>query len=95
MKTNKKADTAVALKYDDGGSSAPKVVAKGQGEIAKKILQKADEFDIPIFKNKALADSLLKLDLDEQIPPSLYKAIAEVFVWLMNSEQKAQLSNRN
>ncbi|HIO90967.1 MAG TPA: flagellar biosynthesis protein FlhB [Campylobacterales bacterium] len=87
-------DTAVALKYDEDGKSAPKVVAKGKGEIAKKILQKADEFDIPIFKNKALADSLLKLDLDEQIPPGLYKAIAEVFVWLMKSEQKAQMSKR-
>ena len=87
-------DKAVALKYDQEGSSAPKVVAKGQGEIAKKILQKADEFEIPIFKNKALAESLLKLDVDEQIPPNLYKAVAEVFVWLMNAEQKAQLSRK-
>ena len=91
---DKKADKVVALKYDQEGSSAPKVVAKGQGEIAKKILQKADEFEIPIFKNKALAESLLKLDVDEQIPPNLYKAVAEVFVWLMNAEQKAQLSRR-
>ena len=85
---------AVALKYDQEGASAPKVVAKGQGEIAKKILQKADEFEIPIFKNKALAESLLNLDVDEQIPANLYKAVAEVFVWLMNSEQKAQLSRK-
>ena len=87
-------DKAVALKYDDSGSSAPKVIAKGKGEIAKKILQKADEFDIPIFKNKALAESLLNLDIDEQIPPNLYKAVAEVFVWLMSAEEKAQLSIR-
>jgi len=87
-------DKAVALKYDDSGSSAPKVIAKGKGEIAKKILQKADEFDIPIFKNKALAESLLNLDIDEQIPPNLYKAVAEVFVWLMSAEEKAQLSRR-
>jgi len=59
-------DKAVALKYDEGGSSAPKVVAKGKGEIAKKILQKADEFDIPIFKNEALANSLLNLDIDDK-----------------------------
>jgi len=91
---DKKADKVVALKYDQEGASAPKVVAKGQGEIAKKILQKADEFEIPIFKNKALAESLLKLDVDEQIPPNLYKAVAEVFVWLMNAEQKAQLSRK-
>ena len=83
---------AVALKYDQDQGSAPKVIAKGKGAIAEKILQKAQEFDVPVFQNEALADSLLSLDLDEQIPPNLYKAIAEVFVWLMKSEQKAQLS---
>ena len=83
---------AVALKYDQEQGSAPKVIAKGKGAIAEKILQKAQEFDVPVFQNEALADSLLSLDLDEQIPPNLYKAIAEVFVWLMKSEQKAQLS---
>ena len=83
---------AVALKYEAGESSAPKVIAKGKGAIAEKILQKAQEFEVPIFQNEALANSLLALDIDEQIPPNLYKAIAEVFVWLMKSEQKAQLS---
>ncbi|HHD77421.1 MAG TPA: flagellar biosynthesis protein FlhB, partial [Campylobacteraceae bacterium] len=38
--------------------------------------------------------SLLNLDIDEQIPPNLYKAVAEVFVWLMQSEKKAQMSKR-
>ncbi len=90
-----KVDKAVALKYNQKSNLAPKVVAKGQGEIAKKILQKADEFEIPIFKNRALAESLLKLDIDEQIPTNLYKAVAEVFVWLMSAEQKAQLSKRD
>jgi len=83
---------AVALKYQEDGKSAPKVVAKGKGAIADKIMEKAKEFDVPIFQNKALADSLLNLNLDEQIPPNLYKAVAEVFVWLMKSEKKAQKS---
>ena len=82
---------AVALKYQEDGNSAPKVVAKGKGVIAEKIMEKAKEFDVPIFQNKALAESLLNLDLDEQIPPNLYKAVAEVFVWLMKSEKKASL----
>ncbi len=82
----------VALKYTENGTSAPKVVAKGKGIVAQKIIQKAEEFDIPIFQNRALAESLLGLDLDEQIPPNLYKAVAEVFVWLMKSEKKAQMS---
>ncbi len=83
---------AVALKYENKSTSAPKVIAKGKGAIAEKILEKADEFEIPIFQNEALANSLMELDLDEQIPPRLYKAIAEVFVWLMKSEKKAELS---
>ena len=83
---------AVALKYDQKESLAPKVVATGSGEIANKIIQRAKEFDVPIFKNEALANSLLSLDVDDQIPPNLYKAVAEVFVWLMQSEKKAQSS---
>ncbi len=85
---------AVALKYDQEQSGAPKVIAKGKGAIAEKILQKAQEFEVPVFQNEALATSLLSLDVDEQIPPNLYKAVAEVFVWLMKSEQQAQLSSR-
>ena len=88
MKTKK----AVALKYDSTAGSAPKVVAKGKGAIAEKILQKAEAFDVPVFQNEALANSLLSLDIDEQIPPNLYKAVAEVFVWLMKTEQSAQMS---
>jgi len=84
---------AVALKYDQDQSGAPKVIAKGKGAIAEKILQKAQEFEVPVFQNEALATSLLSLDVDEQIPPNLYKAVAEVFVWLMKSEQQAQLSS--
>ncbi len=80
----------VALKYEKDGVSAPKVVATGQGIIAEKIMEKAKEFDVPIFQNKALADSLLNLDTGEQIPPNLFKAVAEVFVWLMKSEKKVK-----
>lgn len=84
---------AIALKYDrEHAGGAPKVIAKGKGSIAEKILEKAQEYEVPIFQNAALADSLLTLDVDEQIPPNLYKAVAEVFVWLMKSEEKAQMS---
>ena len=83
---------AVALKYEKNSMNAPKVVAKGKGEIALKILKKAEESDIPIFKNASLASSLLDVDIEEEVPPKLYKAVVEVFVWLMQSEKKAQLS---
>ena len=84
---------AVALKYKAYEDNAPKIVAKGRGEIAEKIIQKAKEFDIPLFQNELLVDTLLKVE-SEEIPPKLYEAVAEVFVWLYNIEQNAQLSRR-
>jgi flagellar biosynthesis protein len=84
---------AVALKYKAYEDNAPKIVAKGKGALAQKIIQKAKEFDIPLFQNELLVDSLLKVEGDE-VPPRLYKAVAEVFVWLYKIEQNAQLSRR-
>jgi len=81
-------DKAAALKYDKESGSAPKVVATGKGELAKRIIQKANEFDVPIFANEALVNSLVDLEVDKQIPPELYQAIVEVFVWLMKNEKK-------
>ncbi len=83
---------AVALKYEKEAMNAPKVIAKGKGKIAEKILEKAKEFDIPIFQNEALANSLLDAEINEEIPPKLYKAVVEVFIWLMKTEKKAQIS---
>lgn len=83
---------AVALKYEQQNQTAPKVVAKGKGDIARKIMEKAKEFQIPIFQNQALVESLIDLEIDEEIPPRLYNAVVEVFVWLQKAEQKAQLS---
>jgi flagellar biosynthesis protein len=79
---------AAALKYDKDSEKIPTVVAKGKGPIAEKIIQKAAEFDIPLFKNGLLADSLLDVNIDEQIPAQLYKAVVEVFIWLAKNEQK-------
>jgi flagellar biosynthesis protein len=83
---------AVALKYKAYEDNAPKVVAKGKGEIAKKIIQKAKEFDVAIFENEVLADMLLKVEIDEEIPPELYKAVVDVFIWLHKLENRAELS---
>jgi len=83
---------AVALKYKMYEDNAPKVVAKGKGEIAKKIIQKAREYDVAIFENEVLADMLLDIEIDSEIPPNLYKAVVDVFIWLYSLEEKAQLS---
>ena len=85
---------AVALAYEQNKQRAPKVIAKGEGFIAEKIIEKAKEYDIPLFQSKALVDSLIHLEIDEEIPPTLYKAVGEVFIWLYQTEQKAQMSNK-
>ena len=83
---------AAALKYKAYEDNAPKVIAKGKGEIAKKIIEKAKKFDIPLFQNEALADMLLNVEVGEEIPPELYKAVVEVFIWLRKLEERAQIS---
>jgi len=56
------------------------------------IIEKAKEFDISIFKNPELTDMLMNVEIDEEIPAELYKAVVEVFIWLHKTEEKAQLS---
>jgi len=84
---------AVAMKYKAYEDNAPKVIAKGSGEIARKIIEKAKEFDISIFKNEELTNMLMNVEIDEEIPAELYKAVVEIFIWLHKTEKKAQLSN--
>ncbi len=91
MKKSSATLKAAALKYDQGKNTAPELLAKGQGEIAQKILHLAQEHDISVFQNKALVDSLLNLEIHEEIPPRLYKAVAELFSWLMKVEDKAKV----
>ena len=83
---------AAALKYAIHEDNAPKIVAAGKGEIALKIIEKAKAYDVPLFQNPTLADALLEQKVGSEIDPRLFKAVAEVFVWLMKVEEEAQLS---
>jgi len=83
---------AVAMKYQTYEDNAPRVLAKGSGEIARKIIEKAKEFDVAIFQNPELTDMLMNVELDSEVPAELYQAVVEVFVWLHETEKKAQLS---
>ena len=83
---------AVAMKYKIYEDNAPKVIAKGSGEIADKIIKKAKEYNIAVFQNEELTNMLMKIDIDTEIPPKLYQAVVQVFVWLRDTQQKAQLS---
>ncbi|QOY51907.1 EscU/YscU/HrcU family type III secretion system export apparatus switch protein [Candidatus Sulfurimonas baltica] len=84
-------DKAAALEYDKKSGSAPKVTASGKGTIAQSIIAKAKEFDVPIFANEALVNSLVDLEIDKEIPSELYQAIADVFIWLMKNEKSFKL----
>ncbi|HQR02813.1 MAG: EscU/YscU/HrcU family type III secretion system export apparatus switch protein [Proteobacteria bacterium] len=72
---------AVALAYAPG-DSAPKVVAKGRGLIADEIIARAREHGVFVHESPELVTLLLQVDLDQQIPPQLYVAIAELLAWL-------------
>ena len=85
---------AAALKYTAQRDGAPRVVASGRGEIALKIIEKAKAYDVPLFRNETLADALLRQEVGSEIDPQLFQAVAEVFVWLMRTEEEIQLSGR-
>jgi flagellar biosynthesis protein len=67
---------AVALKYD--GNSAPRLTAKGEADLAEEIMAIAEAFDVPTFQQGELAELLYRLDLNEEVPPALYIAVAEI-----------------
>ena len=77
-----KTQKAVALKYDREKSNAPKVVASGKGEVANNIIKLAQEHDIFIKKDADLVELLSKIEVNKEIPPMLYKAVAEVFSFI-------------
>jgi len=81
---------AVALKYNGDKDSAPKVVAKGKGHIAEKIIEAARENDVPLYEDKNLSQVLEALDIDTEIPHELYRAVAEVlaFIYKLNKMAK-------
>lgn len=72
---------AVALNYD-GGSTAPIVTATGIGYIADKILEKAEEQDIPIVYNKELTELMTNMDIGDEIPEELYDAVAKIIAYV-------------
>jgi len=85
---------AVALKYDGLVMNAPKLLAKGAGEIAKRIRDLAEHHDIPVIENKELARSLYSLvEVGQEVPGTLYQSVAEVLAYIYRI--KAQNSMQN
>lgn len=73
---------AAALRYERPTDRAPRVVARGEGLIAERILALAREHEIPIHEDRALVQVLAKLDVDAEIPLEVYQAVAEVLAFL-------------
>ncbi len=90
MKTGKRQKKAVALKYQPKKDNAPKVIAKGKGKVAEKIIEIAREHNIFIQDDPDLIEVLSHLDLNEEIPPDLYVVVAELlsFVYSLNRGEK-------
>ena len=80
---------AAALRYDKEKESAPRVIAKGEGELAKNIIKIAELNDLPIKKDEDLIELLSKVDIDKEVPAALYKAVAEVFSFIYRTTKKA------
>ncbi|HEX7066252.1 MAG TPA: EscU/YscU/HrcU family type III secretion system export apparatus switch protein [Bacillales bacterium] len=85
MKNKRK--QAVALTYEQEKNDAPYISAKGEGEIAEKIIRLAKEHAIPIQEDQSLVSLLAQLNLNESIPPDLYQVVAEVFAFIYRLDQ--------
>ncbi|GAA0532619.1 flagellar biosynthesis protein [Rhizomicrobium palustre] len=79
----KKDTIAVALKYEK--SHAPRVVASGKGAVGEAIIEKARESGVPVQENPALAEALSTLEVDQEIPEALYRAVAQVLAYLLRT----------
>jgi flagellar biosynthesis protein len=88
MSADTKSPLAVALHYDRTG--APRVIAKGKGTIGQKIIELARANDIPIEENEVLAGALSNVELGDEIPTELYKAVAEVLIFVLRLSRPAR-----
>jgi len=89
-KNSKETTVAAAIEYDETRDSAPRVTARGRGITAEKIIGIAKKHGIPVKEDPALAQILSRLDIDEQIPVELYRAVAEIlaFVYSLNERYR-------
>jgi flagellar biosynthesis protein len=81
MSVETKNQLAVALHYEQPGT--PRVVAKGKGELGQKIIDTARAHGVPIEENAGLAGALSEVEIGDDIPVELYKAVAEVLLFIM------------
>ncbi len=80
---------AVALRYDPAREPAPRVVARGEGELAERIVAVARAHGLPVWEDPALAVALARLDLEAVVPPAFFEVLAEIlaYVYRLNRQE--------
>jgi len=86
---------ATALKYDDTKDNAPKAMAQGSGAIAKNIIKIAQQNGIPIKKDEDLVNMLSQIELNQEIPVELYKAVSEIFSFIYGISNDSEDTNKD
>jgi flagellar biosynthesis protein len=87
-KKNEQTRMAAAVRYDAAKDDAPRLTAKGKGHVAERIIELARQHNIPVRSDKALIQILSQLDIDQHIPPELYKAVAEILAFVYSANEK-------
>ncbi len=90
--SNEEANEAAAIKYDAQNDAAPRITALGKGYVAQRMIQAAREKSVQVVKDKGVSAVLHKLNVGDEIPEQLYKAVAQilVFVYSIDSERKSK-----
>jgi flagellar biosynthesis protein len=79
--------TAIAINYDKTAMGAPKLVAKGSGVIAERLIEMARENGIPVVEDRVLVETLDQLNVNQQIPAELYQVVAEILVSVYRADE--------
>lgn len=93
MSQSEKRQHAAALKYSAESSRAPVVVAAGLGYAAQKIIDIAQDSNVPVYQDDTLACLLSQLDAGSEIPPELYQAIVDIYIYFLNYGSGTQDQN--
>jgi flagellar biosynthesis protein len=90
--TDRARERAVALRYEKARDRAPRVVARGDGWIARRIIEEAKAHRIPLREDPLLVEVLMGLDLYQEIPQELYRVMAEIYAFLYQIRNEASSS---
>lgn len=85
---------AAAVRYDPESDRAPRVVAKGKGDLARKIIDLAVENNVPVYEDPDVTEILSKVDIDVEIPRELFQAVAQILAFVYRENERWKSSVR-